>query len=48
MTIEEKDVSTNDWGTKIQSFPLHCGSIDMIIKIYSKYVMSEQNINFRK
>ncbi len=44
----KKDISTNDWRTKILSFPLHCGSIDMIIKIYSNYVMLKENINFRK
>ncbi len=34
--------------TKIQSFPLHCGSKDLINKNYSNYVNWEQNINFRK
>jgi len=32
MIVLKKDVSTNDWGTKIWSFPLHYGSIDVIIK----------------
>ena len=45
---QKKDMLTNDGGTKIWSFTLYCGSIDVIIKIYSNYVMSEENINFRK
>jgi hypothetical protein len=45
---QKKDMSTNDGGTKIWSFPLHCGLIDVVIKIYSNYVMSKENINFRK
>jgi hypothetical protein len=35
---KKKDVSTNDQITKIQLFPLHCGSKDPINKIYSNYV----------
>jgi hypothetical protein len=44
----KKDMSTNDWTTNIQSFPLHCSSKNMINKIYSNYMNGEQNINFRK
>jgi hypothetical protein len=44
----KKDVLTNDQATKIQLFPLHFGSKDLINKMYSNYVNWEYNINFRK
>ncbi len=45
---KQKDVWINDWGTEIQLFPLHCGLIDVIIKIYSNYVMSKEILTLKE
>ncbi len=45
---DNKKKLKTDQATKIQSFPLHYGSKDLINKIYSNYVDWEQNINLRK
>ncbi len=45
---KQKDVWINDWGIEIQLFPLHCGLIDVIIKIYSNYVMSKEILTLKR